>query len=227
MIAASRTVLFAAVLGGISLLAACGANPAPGNTASDASSSSAPTAKKQDTGFISSAIQDAIGDAQKEISEGNITVSKDEHNGGKKAEITPKGDLLIDGRAVTITPAQRTLLLEYRSHVVAVATAGMHIGMESADLATKAVAESLKGVFTGNTDDVEKRVQAEADKVRTAAKQLCTHLPAMLESQQKLAAALPEFKPYATMDASDVDDCWKETRDHDTASTSAAEATKR
>ena len=218
MIAASRTVMFAAVLGGISLLAACGANPAPGN---------APTAKKQETGVISSAIQEAIGEAQKEIAEGNITVSKDEHNGGKKAEITPKGDLLIDGRAVAVTPAQRTLLLEYRGHVVAVATAGMHIGMESADLATKAVAESLKGVFTGNTDDVEKRVEAEADKVRTAAKQLCTHLPAMLDSQQKLAAALPEFKPYATMDSSDVDDCWKETRDHDTARTAAEEAAKR
>src|SRR5688572_23522019 len=77
MIAASRTVLFAAVLGGISLLAACGANPAPG---------SAPSGKKQETTVISSAIQEAIGEAQKEISEGNITVSKDEHNGGKKAE---------------------------------------------------------------------------------------------------------------------------------------------
>ena len=226
MIAASRTVLFAAVLGGISLLAACGANPGQGNGSGNASGN-APTTAKKDTGVISSAIQEAIGEAQKEIKEGNITVSKDEHNGGKKAEITPKGDLLIDGKAVAVTPAQRTLLLEYRSHVVAVATAGMHIGMESADLATKAVTESLKGVFTGNTDDVEKRVQAEADKVRTAAKQLCTHLPAMLDSQQKLAAALPEFKPYATMDASDVDDCWKETRDHDTASTAAEEAAKR
>lgn len=222
MIAASRTVLFAAVLGGISLLAACGANPAPGSA-----SGNAPTAKKQETGVITSAIQEAIGEAQKEIAEGNITVSKDEHNGGKKAEITPKGDLLIDGRAVAITPAQRTLLLEYRSHVVAVATAGMHIGMESADLATRAVAESLKGVFTGNTDDVEKRVEAEADKVRSAAKQLCTHLPAMLDSQQKLAAALPEFKPYATMDASDVDDCWRETSEHSETAAAENKASKR
>ncbi|HEY5802533.1 MAG TPA: hypothetical protein VIT90_02400 [Lysobacter sp.] len=217
MIAATRTVLFAAVLGGVSLLTACDANPAPG---------SAPSAKKAEPTVISSAIQKAIGEAQQEIAEGNITVSKDEHGAGKKAEITPKGDLLIDGRAVAVTPAQRALLLEYRGHVVAVATAGMHIGMESADLATKAVAESLKGVFTGNTDEGEKHVEAEADKVRTAAQQLCTHLPGMLASQQKLAAALPEFQPYATMEADDVDDCWKETRDHETAS-AEAEASKR
>ena len=50
----------------------------------------------------------------------------------------------------------------------------MHIGMQGADLATKAVGESLKGVFTGNTDEVEKRVEAEADKVRSAARELCS-----------------------------------------------------
>jgi DNA-directed RNA polymerase subunit K/omega len=218
MIAASRTVLFAAVLGGVSLLAACGANPAPGSAPA--------TAKKQEPTVISSTIQKAIVEAREEIAEGNITVSKDEHAGGTKAEITPKGDLLIDGRAVAVTAAQRALLLEYRGHVVEVATAGMNIGMESADLATRAVTESLKGVFTGNTDDVEKRVEAEADKVRIAAQQLCTHLPGMLASQQKLAAALPEFKPYATMEADDVDDCWKETRDHDKTTAAAAETSK-
>lgn len=228
MIAASRTVLLAATLTGMSLLAACGANPAPDNasTAKAQESGSEATAKRDST-FISSTIHKAITQAHKEITEGNITVSKNEHGGGKKAEITPKGDLLIDGQPVAETPAQRALVLDYRSHVVGIATAGMNIGMEGADLATKAVAESLKGVFTGNTDDVEKRVDAQADKIRNAAQQLCTQLPAMLASQQKLAEALPEFRPYASMDASDIDDCWKESRDHDTASTAAAEAAKR
>jgi hypothetical protein len=36
-------------------------------------------------------------------------------------------------------------------------------------------------------------------------------MPAMLASQQALAASLPAFKPYATMDQSDVDDCGKDT----------------
>ena len=35
----------------------------------------------------------------------------------------------------------------------------------------------------------------------------------MLVSQQKLAAALPAFKPYATMTQQDVDDCGKDMKD--------------
>ena len=48
----------------------------------------------------------------------------------------------------------------------------------------------------------------------------------MMASQQKLAAALPEFKPYATMDQSDVDDCWQETSEHETTAAKAEKASK-
>ena len=37
------------------------------------------------------------------------------------------------------------------------------------------------------------------------AKRICNRMPAMLASRQALAASLPAFKPYATMDQSDVD----------------------
>jgi len=52
-------------------------------------------------------------------------------------------------------------------------------------------------------------VNAEAGKIEAQAKQLCTLLPGMMAKQQALAAAVPEFKPYATMDQSDIDDCGK------------------
>ena len=35
-------------------------------------------------------------------------------------------------------------------------------------------------------------------------------LPAMLATQQRLAVAIPEFKPYASMTQTDIDDCGKE-----------------
>jgi hypothetical protein len=38
-------------------------------------------------------------------------------------------------------------------------------------------------------------------------------MPDLLASQQKLAAAMPEFRPYATMTQKDVDDCGKDTID--------------
>ena len=55
-----------------------------------------------------------------------------------------------------------------------------------------------------------------------SAAKLCGRLPDMMASQQKLAAALPEFRPYATMTQDDIDDCFDESRE-ETASTNPAE----
>jgi hypothetical protein len=40
--------------------------------------------------------------------------------------------------------------------------------------------------------------------------QICTQLPAMLATQQRLAASLPAFKPFANMTQEDIDDCRKD-----------------
>ena len=45
------------------------------------------------------------------------------------------------------------------------------------------------------------------DSIEVAAMALCDRLPALYQSQQALAAAVPEFAPYADMDESDIDDC--------------------
>ena len=131
-----------------------------------------------------------------------------------KAEITPQGDLLIEGKKVAVDAAQRALLLEYRRQIAAVAEAGIRVGAQGVDLAGKAVSEAIKGVFSGNTDQVEQRVEAEAQRIEVSAKQLCDLLPAMLATQQQLAASLPEFKPYANMDQDDVEGCMS---DHDSS----------
>jgi hypothetical protein len=125
-----------------------------------------------------------------------------------KAEITPQGDLLIEGRKVDTNAEQHALLLQYRKQVEGIASAGMDIGVQGADLGVKAASEAIKGIFSGNSGDVEQRVEAEADKIRLSARKLCDQLPAMLETQTALAAAMPEFKPYATMEQDDIDDCY-------------------
>lgn len=127
-----------------------------------------------------------------------------------KAELTPQGDLLIEGRKIEANPEQHALLVQYRKQVEGVAHAGMDIGVQGAELGVKAATEAIKGIFSGNTDDVEQRVEAEAEQIKLAARKLCDQLPAMLDTQTKLAAAMPEFKPYATMDQGDIDDCYKD-----------------
>jgi hypothetical protein len=85
----------------------------------------------------------------------------------------------------------------------------MDIGVSGANLGVKAAGEALKGVFSGNTDGIEKRIDEEAGKLKAQAQALCEKLPAMMATQQALAASLPAFAPYATMDQSDIDDCGK------------------
>lgn len=157
------------------------------------------------SGTIDSSMTSAMADVRHELATQNISLNG--ANGTPEAEITPKGELLIDGRAVPVTDAQRRLLLEYRGQVAAVASAGAEVGIEGARLATRAMGEALRGVFNGDAGEVEKRVEAQADSVRASALKLCDRLPAMYETQQRLAAALPAFAPYATMDRQDIDDC--------------------
>ena len=59
-----------------------------------------------------------------------------------------------------------------------------------------------------------------------SALKLCALLPAMRDSQDRLAASLPEFRPYANLDQSDIDDCAKEANEksHKATMNAAAEA---
>ena len=176
-------------------LAACGEHGSDAaRTASDSTSS------------IGRTVQEATDKARREMVKANFKLSAD---GLPEAEITPEGLLLVDGKDVVTTAAQRAQLLEYRHQVEAIALAGMDIGVSGANLGVKAAGEALKGVFSGDTNGIEQRINAEADKLKAQANQLCARLPALMASQQVLAASLPAFAPYATMDQSDIDDCGK------------------
>ena len=159
------------------------------------------------TSGVGQTVKEAMDDARKDIAQGNIKISADKQ---PRAEITPDGRLLIAGKEVAANDVQRRHLQEYRGHVVAVAMAGMDVGLAGAKLGANADGEALKGIFSGDSEGVEKRINAEAAKIEAQAKRICDRLPAMLASQQALARELPAFKPYATMDQSDVDDCGKD-----------------
>lgn len=205
------TAAFAALLASLS---ACSKTPPP------AAPDQASNAPQSAIGRIAAK---GIEEARKELQTKNLSLNGDgginvngRRFGGKhdpslpKAEITPQGDLLVDGKAVSITPEQRKQLLEYRSHLLGVAEAGMTVGLKSADLAGKALTGSLGGILTGDTKEFEKKMEAEGKKLEADAMRICAHLPPLLAAQDKLAASLPEFKPYATMTKEDVDDCGKD-----------------
>lgn len=156
--------------------------------------------------MLGKAVKQATDEAREKLASENMDVSSGD-DGLPKAEITPKGDLLIDGKTVAINAAQRALLLEYRKHISDIALAGIDVGLQGADLAGKAISEAIAGVFSGDPDRVEKKIEAEAEKIEASASKICGFLPGMFATQQKLAAALPEFQPYAKMTQQDVDEC--------------------
>lgn len=127
-----------------------------------------------------------------------------------KAELTPQGELLIDGRKVDANAEQQALLRQYRRQIEGVASAGMDIGAQGAELGVKAAKEALLGIFSGDTEEIERKVEAEAEGIKAAARQLCNQLPGLKETQDALAASMPEFRPYATLDQADIDDCYED-----------------
>ncbi|MGN7725040.1 hypothetical protein ACTJIL_04340 [Luteimonas sp. 22616] len=164
----------------------------------DASQDASPSA-------ISRVVAKAMDRAREQMATRNLTISDD--NGGTKAEITPQGDLLVGGDKVEVTDQQRALLVEYRSDVIAIATAGADIGAQGADFGLRTAGKALRGALSGNGDQVEAEIEAEARKFEAHARKICDRLPPLFDTQQQLAAQLSAFKPYATMTQSDIDDC--------------------
>lgn len=140
-----------------------------------------------------------------EMATQNLTL--DGKGGTAAAELTPEGDLLIDGKKVPMNAGQRELALKYRTELAAIASAGATVGLQGAELATQALAEAASSVVDGDTRSVEERIKGRADGIRKSAQALCDRLPALLEAQTALAAAVPEFAPYADADHTDIDEC--------------------
>lgn len=210
-------LLFATLLLAVAL-AGCGDRQAPAASGQDPQASS-----DEPSSFIGRAAKKGLDEARKKLASENLDLNGEinVHVNGRqvvnqsssdlpKAELTPQGDLLIEGSKVQVDAQQHALLKQYRGQLERVAMTGMDIGEQGADIAGKALGEAVAGIFSGNTDQIEQKVQAQADKIKVSAMKLCEQLPAMMQTQQALAASLPEFKPYATMEQADIDDCFND-----------------
>lgn len=126
-----------------------------------------------------------------------------------KGEITPAGDLLVNGKAVSIDAAQRRQLLDYRGQVIALARLGIDAGERAAMLALDATDVSLFRLIVGGiSGSLERRVEATVQReLRPTVLQICHRLPRLRDAQQALATSLPAFRPYATLRDEDVAGC--------------------
>lgn len=131
-------------------------------------------------------------------------------DGQSLAEISADGALSIDGRAIALNPQQQALSRSYYSDARAVALEGAAMGAAGAKLAGDAIkgaiGEALKG---GNPDQAGKQVEQQAGELEKSAQRMCEHVARLHRTQQALSDSLPAFKPFARLQASDIDDCKK------------------
>ncbi|HZH44549.1 MAG TPA: DUF2884 family protein [Lysobacter sp.] len=197
-----RTLAATALLAALPALTACDAGER--------------AAREEEKTVVASAIRSALKEARQDLRHEDMTIS--EGTGHPEAVITAKGDLVIDGKPVPVNAEQRALLLQYRGHLATIAEHGIEIGAQGADIAATAVGEAFKGVFNGKSGkDIERSIEAKAAGIKASAAVMCEQLPALMGLQQKLAASLPAFRPYATMDQDDIDDCRRDTAPPTTA----------
>lgn len=142
-------------------------------------------------------VDKALAEARRKLHEENLKL---QHDGiGAKAELTPQGDLLINGTAIAMTAEQREAALAYRKEVLAVAEAGMVIGQQGAALGGEAAALAIESLFKGgsNVDEAKARIEAEAEKIKSAAAALCANVEGLEAAQARFSELVPEFAPYA------------------------------
>ena len=201
------------------LLAACSSGNAPASPASSAASASSTTS------LVTSVVDHALDRAETKLRNENITISNndgivvlsdsssDDNRTSRlpRAQITPQGELLIGDKPVALTPAQRTIVLDYRHQLIEIGAQGIALGKQGAALGMSAAREAIAGAFSGKPEqEIRQRVEAKASGIREAAAKLCDRMPALMASQQKLAGAVPAFKPYATLTTAKIDECRKD-----------------
>lgn len=139
----------------------------------------------------------------------------EKHKRQPKGEITPRGDLLVDGKAVAIDAAQRRQLLDYRTQVIGIARTGIDAGEHAAMLALDLTDVSMFRLIVGGlTGSLERRVETSVKRgIGPAVLKICRQLPQLRDSQLALAASVPAFRPYATLEAEDIADCERDIGD--------------
>lgn len=128
-----------------------------------------------------------------------------------RATIDNTGRFSVDGKLIAANDAQRLLLKHYYDASVAIRQHGIETGKAGAAMAGAAVKDAVSSAFKGDGEGAEKRINAQADKVKQVAQKICTDLADIRTAQDQLGSTLPAFRPYANLvRGEDVDDCMKD-----------------
>lgn len=128
-------------------------------------------------------------------------------SGAPKAVITASGDFTIDGKMVTVTPDQRQQLQRYYQGALAVREHGIATGKAGVAVAGAAITGIADAITSGDSDQIDKHVNAKAELVEQKAMKICQDIAQIKAAQNALATQLPAFKPYSDLLEADAEHC--------------------
>jgi len=130
-------------------------------------------------------------------------------HGGPDAIVSKNGQLSIAGAVVSLDSTQTALVMRYFENVMTLRDDGFATGMAGASTAMTAISSVVRGLASGEPDNIGKDVEAKAAQVEAKAMKVCGDLHELATTQNALSASLPAFRPYALIGEKDVDECRK------------------
>ena len=141
--------------------------------------------------------------------DGEIEIEGDEvfvEAAGGEARITPAGELFVDGRRVRVGERDQRDLVRYNEGMRHLEELAVDVGLQGAGLAVSALGEAFAAVLTGDEQRAERRIEARAGELEADALELCDELRRLERIQDRLAANVPAFRPFAVVEV-EADDC--------------------
>ncbi|MGA9422387.1 MAG: hypothetical protein WBW61_08480 [Rhodanobacteraceae bacterium] len=123
------------------------------------------------------------------------------------ATVGAAGNLRVGDTGVAASESQRAQLSMYFVQAQALQHDGLAVGKAGAKTAMRAIGSVVSGLAHGDSDRVAPAVDAEAEKIEASVDRLCTDLHALKATQDKLAATMASFKPYALIDSARMGNC--------------------
>ena len=125
-----------------------------------------------------------------------------------EARISPTGDLVVAGKAMTVTAGQRKLLQQYYGGMRDIEYRGLAIGEHALGMVGGMLGTLLSAILSGDEDkDLDRKMRENAGPLKDEARALCKDVRDERALQDKIAAEVPAFRPYAVMDAESEHDC--------------------
>lgn len=142
------------------------------------------------------------GDGEIEIDGDEVVVEA----AGGEARITRRGELFVDGRRVRVGERDQRDLVRYNQGMRNLEDLAVDLGLQGAGLAFSAIGEAFAAALTGDEKRAERRIEARARELEDDALAFCDELRRLERIQDRLAANVPAFRPFAVVEV-EADDC--------------------